>query len=412
MSDPRQLAYDFLSALAANDPTQYERVLHEDVGMRLGRWDGGEAYRPRDRVMRRLMEEWAAWPDPTLEAHTVLADGERVAVEFRIQATENQRYVEHNRAAFLTIKDGQVQAIDLYCPEPVPSARRKGWIAPATIAGDELRRLFDSLQYTFDIREWIPPSTSGMLNLRCFRGGSGDVHPGSNIVFGARWTPEEADARIEQLLAYHREREIGFQWLVGPFDTPADLRERLERHGLVLAGDQAMMARVGLEDLDIPTNPHVTVEVLDGSDNEALEAVLQILARCFNWTPQQVDERRPAFIENLKDPKLREKQIQYLARLDGTPVADARVFLQGSMAYLGGASTLPEYRNQKIYSTLLRRRLEDARERGYQIVVIHAEPMSRRVVSRYGFEEFARFHIYAWMPVIDMEVIRGLVPDE
>jgi predicted N-acetyltransferase YhbS len=251
-----------------------------------------------------------------------------------------------------------------------------------------------------------------MLNLRCFRGGSGDVHPGSNIVFGARWTPEEADARIEQLLAYHREREIGFQWLVGPFDTPADLRERLERHGLVLAGDQAMMARVGLDDLDIPTNPHVTVEVLDGSDDEALEAVLQIVARCFNWTPQQVDERRPAFIENLKDPKLREKQIQYLARLDGTPVADARVFVQGSMAYLGGASTLPEYRNQKIYSTLLRRRLEDARERGYQIVVIHAEPMSRRVVSRYGFEEFARFYIYAWMPVIDMEVIRGLVPDE
>ena len=60
MTDPRRLAYDFLSALAANDPAQYERVLHEDAGLRLGRWDGGEAYRPRDRVVRRYgFEEFA-----------------------------------------------------------------------------------------------------------------------------------------------------------------------------------------------------------------------------------------------------------------------------------------------------------------------------------------------------------------
>ena len=49
---------------------------------------------------------------------------------------------------------------------------------------------------------------------------------------------------------------------------------------------------------------------------------------------------------------------------------------------------------------------------GYHIAALHTEPMSRRVVSRYGFKEYVPFQIYAWMPVIDMDVIRSLAPDE
>ena len=86
--------------------------------------------------------------------------------------------------------------------------------------------------------------------------------------------------------------------------------------------------------------------------------------------------------------------------------------LRGGLAYLGGAGTLPELRGRKVYSTLLRRRLEAARERGYHLGAIQAEPMSRRIVVRYGFVERARTQIYAWMPVIDMDVIRSLAPDD
>ena len=94
------------------------------------------------------------------------------------------------------------------------------------------------------------------------------------------------------------------------------------------------------------------------------------------------------------------------------PVATARLALRGGIGYLAGAATLPEYRGQKLYSTLLRRRMEDAHARGYHIAAIHAEPMSRRVVSRYDFRAYARYYIYAWMPIIDLAVIKSLVPDE
>ncbi|MBI5652746.1 MAG: hypothetical protein HZC40_20210, partial [Chloroflexi bacterium] len=55
---------------------------------------------------------------------------------------------------------------------------------------------------------------------------------------------------------------------------------------------------------------------------------------------------------------------------------------------------------------------EAARARGYPIAAIHAEPMSRRVVSRYGFREFFKVYLYGWMPVMDLNVIKSLVPDE
>ena len=64
MSDVKQLVQEFLAALASNNPTQYEAVLSEDVGLRLNRWDGREIYRPRKRVMQRFMDEWSSWPDP------------------------------------------------------------------------------------------------------------------------------------------------------------------------------------------------------------------------------------------------------------------------------------------------------------------------------------------------------------
>src|SRR4026208_1468499 len=114
MQDPKQLAKDFLKALASTDVNLYESVLNEDASLLMGRWDGAEVYRPRQRFVERLINEWSAWPDATLEGFTTVAEDDLIAVEFRIQATENQRYVEHNRSAFLKLKDGKIQVINLY----------------------------------------------------------------------------------------------------------------------------------------------------------------------------------------------------------------------------------------------------------------------------------------------------------
>jgi GNAT superfamily N-acetyltransferase/ketosteroid isomerase-like protein len=413
MLGPKDLAQRLTDALAANDAAALEAILHSDVSLRIWGSHGSEAYRPRSRAIDRLRSDWQAWPDPQLEAFGVVADGERAAVEFRIQATEAGRYVEHNRSAFLTAEAGQIRSLDLYCSAPVPSARRKGWMAPPAMSDDEVRRLFDTNRFSGDIRDYVYPNGGGHQGLSLGWGGSGDAHPGSNFVGETRWTEQEADARIDELVAYHRERDIGFQWWVTPADTPADLPARLERHGLALAGTIAQMARVGLDDVsDIPVNPRITVEALDGTDDAAIEAALQIAAASFHLTPQQVEQQRSGWYERIKDPKLRQKGITYLARLDGEPVAYGRINLRAGACHLGGAATRPEYRGQGVYATLLRRRLEAARERGFNVAMIDAGPMSRRVVERRGFKAYGTVYVYGWMPAMDLAVIRSLVPND
>ncbi|HMO96606.1 MAG TPA: hypothetical protein PKD27_10845 [Tepidiformaceae bacterium] len=46
------------------------------------------------------------------------------------------------------------------------------------------------------------------------------------------------------------------------------------------------------------------------------------------------------------------------------------------------------------------------------MAVIHAEPMSRRIVSRFGFETAAMYYVYGWMEPMDLDVIRTLVQDQ
>ncbi|MCC6188593.1 MAG: DUF4440 domain-containing protein [Anaerolineales bacterium] len=411
----RELAERFMAAMAANDASAYSAVLSEDAGLRYYGAEAGEVHHPRWRVIERLQAEWSAWSDPCLETLTITAAPERAVVEFRLQAPhpESGRLADYNRVVVLTAGGVQVEMIDLYATAAVPSAPRGDWVAPATLRETEIDEVIERARFAFDVRAIRPHEIRARLGLREFEGGNDGAHPASNGLSATRWTEAEADAKIEAILERYRAKQAGFNWWVGPGDTPADLGERLVRHGLALAGAASKMVKVGLDDLDlIPVNRRLEIERFDATDEAALDAALSIMAVGFSWPPEQIARARSNAIAEAHNPLIRKQELNYLARLDGRTVGTGRLILRGGVAYLGGATTLPEFRSQHVYSTLLRRRLEAARERGYQLAVIDAEPMSRRVVVRYGFVERGATKIYGWMPAMDLDVIRSLVPQD
>jgi hypothetical protein len=75
-------------------------------------------------------------------------------------------------------------------------------------------------------------------------------------------------------------------------------------------------------------------------------------------------------------------------------------FLLGRLiVVLQGAGTLPEYRGQRIYSTMVARRLEDVRARGVEAAVIQANrATSAPIAAKLGFQEICPLEIYAWDP--------------
>jgi hypothetical protein len=338
----RQVARDFAAALSGgfND---LEGLLAESASLRLYRWDGLEGYSPRRRVIERLRDEWAAWTDTALEILSVMADGERATLEYRVQAADPAfgRFVEHYRTALLQVAAGRVAVLDLYCAEPVPTARRGQWTAPADLSPAALDALFANERFAFDVREPLPPELAGRFNLRENTGGSGGAHPGDNGMSDVRWSEAEADAKIEACIGWHRQRNIGFTWHVSPYDRPADLRERLEQHGLALAGEHIKMARLGLDDLDIPVNPDATVEIVTGDEEGVVDELVRIMAAGFHWTPEQAAERRAFGLARLRDPHVRTYETTYLADCSCAPAWRTWAAPPPCPSFAGSASTPP-----------------------------------------------------------------------
>lgn len=411
-TETRALGDAFVAGLDAATAEALTAILTGDVGLREYTPNHLRGLRGREKVVAHLRGERATFPDWRATRLSVVGDAERVAVEYRAQYTAEGRYLEEMRSAFLQVRDGRVHTIDAYRAAPIPSAHRDAYIAPANLTDEEIGRLFEEWQNAWDIRDSLPLTVDAWRSIHGGWGGSGDAHPGSNGIADFYWPAEVADAKIREAIDHFRQRGVGFTWLVSPFDEPKDLAERLERHGLILAGDTVGMARVGLTPTDIAINPAIEIEAIGGDDEAAIEAQLQIYAQCFNWTAQQLHERRPDFLEAYRDPKRHAIERGYLARLDGRPVGTATLIHRVGLAYMGGAAVLPEARGHKVYATLLAHRLADADARGYHIAAIQAAPMSRPIVAKYGFKPYTRRRIYGWMPEPDLAVIKSLVPQE
>jgi GNAT superfamily N-acetyltransferase len=89
---------------------------------------------------------------------------------------------------------------------------------------------------------------------------------------------------------------------------------------------------------------------------------------------------------------------EWLAYVDGKPVAwGGGVACERGM-YLAGAITLPEYRGHGCYRALLRARWDEAVILGAPALVVHAQETSRPILERCGFERVATLHELASGP--------------
>jgi len=80
--------------------------------------------------------------------------------------------------------------------------------------------------------------------------------------------------------------------------------------------------------------------------------------------------------------------IRYVARVEGEPVGGAAMRIDGDLAQLAGAGTLPHARGRGVQKALLQRRLADAAAAGCTLAVITTAPGTRSQdnAMRHGFE--------------------------
>jgi hypothetical protein len=173
------------------------------------------------------------------------------------------------------------------------------------------------------------------------------------------------------------------EWIVGPSSTPDGLEEQLRA--------------LGCRDQDPPLTSHVTalatatapaavpgVDVLRVSTYDDFVAALEVSIA--GW---QLDPERAA-AERRRAPQTWERRRsrpggEWLAFLDGEPVAYGGAIAGPHGLFLTGGVTVPYARGRGAYRALVRARWDEAVRRGTPALVVHAEEASRRVLESIGF---------------------------
>ncbi len=213
--------------------------------------------------------------------------------------------------------------------------------------------------------------------------------PGANFVNYSQLNEQNADAVIQEQIAYFRPMGQQFNWKVYDQDEPSDLRERLIRHGFEPDEPDAVMV------LDLRETPPsllkpAMVDLRTITNREQLADVIrveeQVWGGNFAWMYNRMGSHLeiPGYLS------------VYVAYVEDQPACTGWTYFYPNSQFAGlwGGSTVPEYRHQGLYTAVLAARVQEAIRRGYRFLTIDAGPMSRPIVALHGFRLLTYTHSF------------------
>jgi GNAT superfamily N-acetyltransferase len=218
----------------------------------------------------------------------------------------------------------------------------------------------------------------------------------------ACFSPEAANERIREELEHLRSHGWAAEWKVHEFDEPADLRYRLEAHGLAAHHVEALMVlQVGDARRAEPSANGVIVEEASGKTLDEIALLQEEIWKCrLPWLAGVLHE--------MTDPG-RGSGVAYCARIANRIVGSGWIDFHGGsqFAQLCGGAILEAFRGRGIYSLLFERRLAEARRRGVAFIAVDAAPLSRPILERKGFEIVCDTYPMRTRPFDTSSVTRG-----
>lgn len=204
-------------------------------------------------------------------------------------------------------------------------------------------------------------------------------------VWATRLTNENADAVIDETLAWYKQRGAPFIfWWVTPRSTPADLRERLLARGFQenIASDPGMAVELNAlnENIKTPENFRIERALRDSQIRDWANTFVEAF-KIPAWAGNAwYDATTRIGAENAP------WQL-YLGYWNDKPVATNILFHGAGVASVYGVGTIASARGQGIGAIITLKPLLDARDMGFQYGVLFSTEMGHPVYKRLGFRD-------------------------
>ena len=237
---------------------------------------------------------------------------------------------------------------------------------------------------------WYPPDARVFRDSRYLL----SVVPGSRRQCEVHWSrcaPEEVEELIGKVMRQVRGAGgKGLHWCVRTDTQPKDMETRLKDHGYRLDEDVDVLTwDLGTDPAPrlppFPEQPGVTTaQVLD-------EASLRTSHRIASEAFGEGSPPEEAMVTCVGELRQSVKTgvwngTEFIAHVDGRPVASAGVALAGKVARFWGAGALPAFRGRGAYGALVLARCRWAHAHGAELALVKARKgTSRPILLRHGF---------------------------
>ncbi|MCE7741236.1 MAG: GNAT family N-acetyltransferase [Candidatus Heimdallarchaeota archaeon] len=225
-------------------------------------------------------------------------------------------------------------------------------------------------------------------------------HEEFNLVGGARLSDDEVDKAISELLEYYQTKGLTtVGWILSPQSQPSNLEEKLIEFDFTKEISVLGMVRSVSKPLEIETTDEFDIKIY--RNEEAVELIKSQEMKDLYENAYGAPKGSAQIFDLIGD---RFKGIDYTVyvayeREENKPVAFSAIapIPNTNSAVLNGAATLPEYRRRGLYSTFLKLRYENAKEKGLDHLIIQAkEATSAPIAAKNGFEKVCEMPIYVW----------------
>jgi len=215
--------------------------------------------------------------------------------------------------------------------------------------------------------------------------------PGMNFVSFTFADEAKLKSVVNREVDYLAPMHQPFTWKVYEHDHLPNIRDTLLANGFIGDSDPAAVMVFDLNQAPSSSFEAAGVDVRRIADKNGLKDIIHVLDGVYGGHNDWVYERMGLHLQ------IPGYLSMYAAYVDGKPASVAWTYFPGRhFATLFGGTTLTEYRARGLYTSLLRTRLKEIRERGYPFAVVEAGPMSRPIVAKHGFQHLTTVHDYEW----------------
>lgn len=215
--------------------------------------------------------------------------------------------------------------------------------------------------------------------------------PGMNLVAFTFANESNLHAVIHREVDYFAPLDQPFAWKVYEHDLLPNLKTELAAHGFAGDDDPAAVMVCDLKNAPGYLFEPAHADIRRVTDQDGLKDAIHVLNAVYGNDNAWVNGRLGL---HLRTPGYLSV---YVAYVEDQPASVAWThFPRGHFATLFAGSTIAEYRNQGLYTSLLATRMQEIRQRGYPFAVVEAGPMSRSIVAKHGFQHLTTVWDYQW----------------